>query len=330
MTLRVSCAFPPSVRTPDHVALAEQLGYASAWVYDSPAAYADPWMILALAARQTSTIGLGPAVLVPSLRHPLVNASAIATLSAVAPGRVAVAFGTGMTGRMMLGERPMRWVDVAEYVRAVRALLRGDQVRWQGRVVQMLQTDDFVPPRPLSVRILLGADGPIGTALADEIADGVFASRAPAEPDGRDRAQLIFGTVLDADETLADPRVVAAAGPAVVVAYHAIYESRGAAGVDRLPGGAAWREQIESIDPERRHLAVHEGHLVSLSDRDELIMAEAGNLVGKWTTTGSAAQVRSRIDALAEAGIREVAYQPIGPDLPRELSAFARAAGITT
>ena len=39
----------------------------------------------------------------PSLRHPMVNAAATAELARLAPGRVAVAVGTGFTGRFVLG-----------------------------------------------------------------------------------------------------------------------------------------------------------------------------------------------------------------------------------
>ena len=105
----ISCVFAPSLDTPAHIELAERLGYRRAWCYDSPAMYADPWMVLALAAARTRAIGLGPAALVPSLRHPVVTAAALATLAGLAPGRVSTAFGTGLTGRMLLGERPLRW-----------------------------------------------------------------------------------------------------------------------------------------------------------------------------------------------------------------------------
>ncbi|MDP2700631.1 MAG: hypothetical protein Q8P98_01020 [Candidatus Rokubacteria bacterium] len=33
----ISCAFLPFPDTPDHIALAERLGYRRAWVYDTPA-----------------------------------------------------------------------------------------------------------------------------------------------------------------------------------------------------------------------------------------------------------------------------------------------------
>src|SRR5579863_6655135 len=132
----VSCAFAPSMATPEHVALAEQLGYRRAWLYDSPGLYPDVWMALALAAERTSTIGLGPAVLVPSLRHPMVNAAAIAALAELAPGRVAVAVGSGFTGRVVFGQRAMKWSDVGAYVRALQALLRGEDVEWEGRTLR--------------------------------------------------------------------------------------------------------------------------------------------------------------------------------------------------
>ena len=62
-------------------------------------------MTLALAAQRTERIGVGPGVLVPSLRHPMVNAAATAALAAPAPGRVGVAFGTGSSGRRAMGYR---------------------------------------------------------------------------------------------------------------------------------------------------------------------------------------------------------------------------------
>src|SRR5437899_9369877 len=122
----ISCAFATALDTPDHIALAEELGFERAWCYDSPGLYPDVWMVLARAADRTTRIGLGPAVLVPSLRHPMTNAAAIAALAAWAPGRVAVAIGSGFTGRMVFGHRGMRWDDVADYVRVLRALLRGE------------------------------------------------------------------------------------------------------------------------------------------------------------------------------------------------------------
>jgi len=325
----ISCVFAPSLDTPAHIELAERLGYRRAWCYDSPAVYADPWMVLAVAAGRTGGIGLGPASLVPSLRHPVVTAAALATLAGLAPGRVSTAFGTGLTGRMLLGERPMRWADVEEYVRTVRALLRGEDASWNGSLVRLTQPAGFAAGLPADIAVLVAADGPRGRAVAAGLGDGVLTTRAPRASDGPGRQVLLaFGTVLGDGEDPASPRAVAAAGPALAAAYHAIYESKGAGGVDKLPGGREWREAVEAVDAPRRHLAVHQGHLVTLGQHDEALLTRAAPLLAKWTMTGTRADIGARLRALASAGITEVAYQPMGPDIPRELTAFAQAAGI--
>ena len=122
----ISCAFPPVPDTPDHIALAERLGYRRAWVYDTPALQLDVWMTLGRAAERTRRIELGPGVLIPSLRHVLVTASAVATLVELAPGRVNVGIGSGFTGRLAMGQRPNAWRLVAEYIRQLKALLAGE------------------------------------------------------------------------------------------------------------------------------------------------------------------------------------------------------------
>jgi 5,10-methylenetetrahydromethanopterin reductase len=81
----VSCATPTTLDSPKNVAIAEELGYARAWFYDTPQQSPDVWMMLALAAERTERIGLGPGVLVPSLRHPMVNAAGTAAPTSSTP-----------------------------------------------------------------------------------------------------------------------------------------------------------------------------------------------------------------------------------------------------
>ncbi|MGB1733631.1 MAG: LLM class flavin-dependent oxidoreductase, partial [Acidimicrobiales bacterium] len=118
--MRISVAFPPIPETPAHIELAEQLGYETAWVYDTPALQLDVWMILALAAKRTDRIKLGPGVLIPSLRHPMVTASAIATLvDLVGEERVIIGAGTGFTGRRAMGQKPLKWAEFPEMIEQV-------------------------------------------------------------------------------------------------------------------------------------------------------------------------------------------------------------------
>jgi hypothetical protein len=73
--MQISGQFQTSLDSPEHIAVSERLGYDRAWLQDTPAHSQDVWMMPALAARRTERIGLGPGVLVPTLRHPMVNAS---------------------------------------------------------------------------------------------------------------------------------------------------------------------------------------------------------------------------------------------------------------
>jgi 5,10-methylenetetrahydromethanopterin reductase len=327
----ISCAFATSSDSPAHVELAETLGYRHAWLYDSPALYPDVWMVLSRCAERTSRIRLGPGVLVPSLRHPMVNAAAIAELVRQAPGRVVVAVGSGFTGRVALGERPMPWRNVAEYVRCLRALLAGETADWEGAKIRMLHLPGFGAERPIDVPILIGAEGPKGLAVAAELGDGVFSAAVP-QPDAVKvadwRALLCFGTVLDDGEELTSPRAIDAAGPAAVVFYHAMYERGGAAAVDAIPGGQSWREAIEAYPEGERHLAIHAGHLVKANPRDEPHVADLIPFASSMLLTGTAQQIPEKIAGLAALGVTEVVYQPAGSDIERELQAFASAAGL--
>jgi 5,10-methylenetetrahydromethanopterin reductase len=321
----ISCAFPPGPDVVEHASLAESIGYKRAWVYDSPALYPDVWVTLARIAERTDTIGIGPAVLIPSLRHVLAQATAIATLEGLAPGRTVAAIGTGFTGRMALGQRPMPWRDVEAYVRNLRALLRGEQATVDGSVQQMIPPPGFLPPPPIAVPILVAANGPKGLRVAKELGDGVM-TVGSGQPGFDWCAVLAFGTVLDDGESPSSARAFEAAGPALTVVYHGAYEVDPAA-VDFLPGGAQWRAALEQ-EPERaRHLAVHEGHLVHVTERDASLLD--GDTLASFTWTAPADQLRDRLDVLEASGGTEILYAPMGPDVPRELRAFAAMSGLT-
>jgi 5,10-methylenetetrahydromethanopterin reductase len=322
----ISCAFAPVPQTPEHVALAERLGYRRAWIFDTPALQLDVWMTLARAAERTSRIELGPGVMIPSLRHVVVTAAAIATLVELAPGRVNVGLGTGFTGRVAMGQRPNSWASVAHYARQLRGLLAGETVEVDGALTRLLHGPGQAPARPIRVPFVFGVRGPKGQAVARELGDGVFA----VSPVGGFAWSVLLthGTVLEPGEPFDSPRVLAAAGAGAAVVLHRAWEFPGP-GLDlaSLPGGPAWRAAIEAIPERERHLHTHEGHLTYLNALDRPVVG--GDLVKKFTFTGEAKELRGRLDRLAAQGVTEVAYQPKGPDIPRELQAFAAMAALT-
>ena len=325
--MKISAQFATSLQSPAHIAVAEELGYDRAWLFDIPHESPDVWMMLALAAERTATIGLGPGVLVPTLRHPMVNASAAAALDALAPGRVAVAFGTGFAGARALGAAPASWSYLRDYVHAFRALLSGARVWWQGTRIQMMHPDGHAPRRPIDIPLLISALGPKGIAVASELADGLFTVNGET----RYAAQFawaalgVHGTVLADGESLDSARVRAAAGPGNALAYHAAYEFGG--DVTELPAGDVWLDTINQTPLQDRHLAVHDQHLVALNRADTAAWAAGSwTAVGRTTLTGTAKEIGRRVSDLAAEGITEIIYQPTGPDITGELEAFHTAA----
>ncbi|HJY86752.1 MAG TPA: LLM class flavin-dependent oxidoreductase, partial [Candidatus Acidoferrales bacterium] len=244
------------------------LGYRRAFFFDSPALYPDVWVQLCRAAERTERIGLGPGVLIPSLRHPMTNAAAIATLAGLAgAARVVVGVGSGFTGRMTMGQRAMRWRDVASYVRTLRGLLRGEQVLWEGKPIQMLHTPGFAPPRPLEVPFIIAANGPKSIAVAREVGDGVA---GPMAIGGFAWSiALAFGTVLADGEEADAERPLAAAGHAAAMLLH--YNAEYGLLDTLLPEQSRrWLSAYEAVPVESRHLAMHYGHLVLVNEYDRL------------------------------------------------------------
>jgi 5,10-methylenetetrahydromethanopterin reductase len=325
--MRISAQFATSLHCAEHIAAAERLGYDRAWLFDTPHESPDVWMMLALAAQRTTTIGLGPGVLVPNLRHPMVNASATAALAALAPGRVAVAFGTGFAGARALGAAPTSWTYLHDYVRAFRDLLTGATVVWQGTRMRMMHPGGHAPQRPIDIPILISALGPKGLAVATELADGLFSvngqTRFAAQFDWA--ALGVHGTVLADGEPLDSPRVQAAAGPGNALAYHAAYEFGG--DVTALPAGDVWLDTINQTPPQDRHLAVHDQHLIALNRADTAAWAAGSwKAIGQTTLTGTADDIARRLSDVAAHGVTEIIYQPTGPDITGELEAFHTAA----
>jgi len=321
--MRLSCAFAPGLATPDHIACAERLGYARAWVFDSPNLFHDCWSTLARAADRTDTIGLATGVAVVGLRHVVVTASALLGLEALAPGRVVFGLGAGGTAARTLGRPGARWTDIHRYAVAVRDLVRGDTIEWDDTAVQLMHPDLMGSPRGVEIPIVFGVGGPRGEKVARACGDGVFTVRDGSGAGFDWHCRLVSGTILEEDEDETSARIQGTAGPGAGLVYHQAYVSGNRALLDRLPGGAEMAAEFDALPEERRVAAIWDGHLAQLSDRDRRYITPAA--AAALTSTGRPDAVRRRVEALAEQGVTEIVYQPCGPDIPRELTAFAAA-----
>src|SRR6266511_2341084 len=133
----------------------------------------DPYPVLAVAAAATTTLKVGTAVSVP-LRHPLLAASAMATLHALANGRARFCLGRGDGAVKVLQQKPMPVARFDEYLRRLQGYLRREQVEIDGVSSAMTRQDDIDPSLGIAKPAVdVAATGPKTLAIAAQSADGV-------------------------------------------------------------------------------------------------------------------------------------------------------------
>ncbi|MBM4267133.1 MAG: LLM class flavin-dependent oxidoreductase [Deltaproteobacteria bacterium] len=348
--------FPSYVDSWRDCEVAEAAGFSHAWFYDTQLLCSDVYATMALAAEHTKTMVLGTLVAIPSNRIAPVTASAIATINAIAPGRVILGLGTGFTGRNTMGLPPLPVSSLIEYTRQVRGLLAGEDVlfregkaeRWirllsADRRLGCVNLDDPIP-------IHIAANAPKALAAVGEVGDGWITASQPSEaigpsqerivsaareadrsfsfdgPGGRPYTTLLTtACVLQPGEAVSSERVLRRVGPVVVVAAHAIWESSRDGfgfGIKNDEVASAYDAFLEEYAAkrgsprDRRYLEAHEGHMMYLKPGEEAFVIP--ELIPAMSLTGDAGEVRERVRALADAGVDNLAVQVI-PGLAREL-----------
>ena len=310
---------------------AEELGYARAWFYDTQLLNADVFVAMAAAALQTSTIRLATGVLIPSNRIAPVAASALASLNALAPGRIDFGISTGFTARRTMGLGPVKLADMKEYIRIVRGLLAGETLDWtfegQRRTIRFLSPEigvvNMTDPIPLHVSAL----GPRGRRLTAELGAGfVFATgnvgharaaitdmhaawrAAGVDPATRVATMFTGGCVLRDGEPYDSDRARAQAGPHATIALHNLVEVEQFGNMGRsVPPELApllerYRQIYLTYEPaEARYLSNHRGHLMFL--RPEEYPVCTADLIRSLTFTATRPELRDRI-----RGVRDVGY----------------------
>jgi 5,10-methylenetetrahydromethanopterin reductase len=83
-----------------------------------------------------------------------------------------------------------------------------------------------------------------------------------------------------------------------------------------------WLVAYADVAEDRRHLAMHYGHLVHLNPHDAPHVS--GDLLTQFGLALTAEGWQQRLAEFREGGVTEIAFQPAGPDIPRELESFAQ------
>jgi alkanesulfonate monooxygenase SsuD/methylene tetrahydromethanopterin reductase-like flavin-dependent oxidoreductase (luciferase family) len=168
----------------DQVKLAEDVGITHYGAGQGPLHSSDPFQFLALAARETSTIKLGPYVLDPLTRIAPSVANSLATLNLVSEGRGFLGLGTANSALHAMGRKSAKPEELAEAVQVISALVRGGRIdhTWRGetKAAQLLGAPDagFFRTDP-DFPIYIAAGGPKGVANAARYADAILYCAGP-------------------------------------------------------------------------------------------------------------------------------------------------------
>jgi alkanesulfonate monooxygenase SsuD/methylene tetrahydromethanopterin reductase-like flavin-dependent oxidoreductase (luciferase family) len=212
----------PPERLRDLAQAADRAGLSELWLWED--CFFESGIAAAAATLAwTERLRVGVGLLPVPLRNVALTAMELATLHRLFPGRVIVGVGHGVLDWMgQVGARvesPMTLLR--EYVTALRALLRGEEVTVDGRYIRLDRVSlEWPPAGPAPVYV--GAGGPRTLRLAGEIADGTILS-AGLSPDQIRAAR----DLIDQGRT-AGGRT----GPHPIVAY--LHAATGPSAVDRL------------------------------------------------------------------------------------------------
>ncbi len=148
----------------------ETLGFDGLTLTNSQNLSGDTYVAMALAARATSKLWLGPGVTNPLTRHAAVTAGAIASIQEISGGRAMLGIGRGNSSLFNIGHKPVSPTVFERYIADLQTYLRGDALDIDGYESRLHWLSGArVPKVPVDV----GATGPkvigIGARLADRV-----------------------------------------------------------------------------------------------------------------------------------------------------------------
>ncbi|WP_445269655.1 LLM class flavin-dependent oxidoreductase [Streptomyces sp. DSM 41634] len=340
MRAGVVVAAQPGVE--DLAVRAEELGLHSFWVNDTPMVHGDPFVALSLCAKATSRIRLGIGVTSPALRSAPATASGLASLNALAPGRIICGVGTGNTARRTLGMRPTTASRLENFTVALQDLCAGRSTEYREgdrvRDIRFLHAGAHVNTADPIEFVVAALLGPKAAAVAGRRGTGLISfglldptawhalhdtRRHAAQDASRDhgsRADSYVVTslhLLDEDE---DPHGVAARD-----ATGHLVLSLLAFAADTAADTPAFAEQLGPEESEAvrrlldrrgttatapdRHTKLYPNYLGRIAPQDRDLVLPS--LMNTLALVGTRDDILARITTLEQAGVDELLIQPV-------------------
>ncbi|MEI5098269.1 LLM class flavin-dependent oxidoreductase [Streptomyces sp. PmtG] len=331
---------------------AEELGLWSFWVNDSPMVHGDPFVALSLCAKATRRIKLGIGVTSPALRSAPAAASGLASLNALAPGRIICGVGTGNTARRTLGMPPTTVAALEDFTAVLQDLCAGRATAYREgdrvRDIRFLHTGTHVNTAD-PIEFVVAALGPKAAAVAGHRGTGLIsfgllnptawhtlhdtrrhaAQKASREPGSRTDSYLITSVhVLEENEDPHGDAARDATGHVVMslLAFAADTAADRHAFVEQL--GPDEREAVQryldrrgttATEPDR-YIKLYPDYLGRIAPQDrDLILP---SLMNTLALVGTRDELFTRLTALEQAGVDELVIQPV-IDPPKEMAQLA-------
>jgi len=302
----------------------ERLGFDDLYVPDSQLLWRDGYLSLLAIALETSRLGLGTAVTNVVTRHPSVVASAARTLAEASGGRFRLGLGIGNSSVEPVGLRPSKQAELREGVDAIRGLLAGEEVTFNGVPGQLRDPYGAIP-------VNVAASGPRNLRFAGEVADGVILLSGVAPV-------LLQNSV----NQVRDGAVAAGRDPdsvQIIVAAHAMVTDdleRDArvlkpvcAGIAQKGGQAALATtgihidvppRVPDVYPDLIH--AEDWELAVKRSSEWVSDADAVAFAQTFCLFGNASEIVAKIQAARELGATSVFLQHVGSyDFPEQLAA---------
>ena len=295
------------------VALAESLGYQSAWVAEGHGG--DQFSVLSGCAMATSSIQLGTAISSVYVRSIPTIAMAAATVDDLSEGRFILGLGSSHRVQVV----PEHGVEYAkpitrlrESVEIIRMLLQTGQAQFDGETVKIENFDLWFTPHRPDIPIYAAAVFPKMMAVCGEIADGIILTRSTlktgaevkkrlaegAKRAGRDPGEIAITSLLPT--AVADSRQDALAVMRPGLAFYAGFFPR----YNQLIAEHGFAEEAAAI-----------ATAWARGDRAGAEQLVSDAMIDATSVVGTPEQCRERLEAYRQSGI----------DLPI-ISPFARGA----
>lgn len=306
-------------RIPALAQAAERAGFHALRVGDMQSTHRELYTALTVIAASTSHVQFGPGVTNPVTRHPAVAASAMSTLQEFSGGRAVFGIGTGDSAVHNLGAKSATIAELEEYIRAIRALHSTGRAEYRGSTLVLEWWSGGAIP------IVVSAHGPRMLRLAGRVADAVVVGLGTGELAREYAAAQIAAGAREAGRDPAGVEVwylsylnlapTADAGAREVGSALAVGGNLLAKSAARTIIPDSLRAGFAELARRYSYLQHAGGDAENPNARliDELGLRD--HLAEQFGVFGTPADVRTRLDSLASAGVSRLWGAYVLPDL---------------